>query len=544
MFFAFIICAVMIMSTGDVWAETPASSSTVNLNNAMSGTLKIVIENNGQGTEGAKNGSASSSSSQTTEQVAETNTVTVSTGSTMSQTEIAKKSYDSTNYVQTGNAWFTPTCIHGDQVIICLPIVNMSPYTLKDIVVSPKLSGKDEDWPFEISQANYTIPVDVLPGTNIEPDQFKRTKNLYWTFNVREDVYNGYYKLDFQVLYTDELCNQGVNTISVYVDCVGAPGAKDKNVDEQLDPSTPRIIVTGFETVPAEVQAGQDFDLIIHLKNTSTETPVNNVQIDLTATESGKEANTTYATFLPTSGSNTAYFSSIPEGGTVDINMGFNAKSDLEQRPYVMKLAMKYENRDNKAYEGEASISIPVKQQSRFEISNITATPAIINVGYDSDVMFSVYNTGKTTLYNVKAEFIGDSINPTSAFVGNLNSGATGNIDCLVTGANVTMDDGTIIVRVSYEDEAGASYSQDYTTNIRVNSLEPPAGLQLMDMGEESGMRVPVEKESSIPKWLIPVVIIVAAIIIIVITVSIVRSNKKKKSAGGLSIEDLEDDED
>lgn len=456
-------------------------------------------------------------------------------------TGISNDEYNTTNYVQTGNGWFTPTCTHGEQVVICLPLVNMSPYNIKDILICPVLSSSDKDWPFDISQANYTIPVASLLGSNAEPDIQKRTQNVFWTFNVRDDVLNGYYKLDFRILYTDELCYQGVSKVTVYVDCVGKEGAGNKNSDEEIETSTPRIIITGFETSPAEVQAGQDFDLIVHLKNTSTETAVNNVQIDLTATESGKDANNVYATFLPTKGSNTAYFSSIPMGGTADINMSFNAKSDLEQRPYVMKLAMKYENDKNKAYDGEGSISIPVRQQSRFELSTIQASPNAINVGYDSDIIFSIYNTGKTTLYNVKAEFIADSLAPASAFVGNLNSGATGNIDCLVTGANVTMDDGKVIVRVSYEDESGRPFSEDFFTNILVSSLDSGLDMDagLVDYGDDAGIRV--ERESNVPKWLIPVII--GAVAVVGITVAAVVITKKKKSSKDdeLSIEDLDD---
>ena len=449
--------------------------------------------------------------------------------------------YNTTNYVQTGNGWFTPTCTHGQQVVICLPLVNMSPYNLRDVIVCPVLSGQDADWPFDISQANYTIPVGSLVGSNSEPDIGKRTQNVFWTFDVRDDVLNGYYKLDFKILYTDELCYQGVSNVSVYVDCVGKDGAGNKNSNEEIETSTPRIIITGFETIPADVQAGQDFDLIIHLKNTSTETAVNNLQIDLTATESGKDANNVYATFLPTKGSNTAYFSAIPKGGTADINMSFNAKSDLEQRPYVMKLAMKYENDKNKAYEGEGSISIPVKQQSRFELSTIQASPNTINVGYDSDIIFSIYNTGKTTLYNVKAEFIADSLAPASAFVGNLNSGATGNIDCLVTGANVTMDDGKVIVRISYEDESGNPFSEDFETNILVSSLDGGLDMDAGFVDYDEGAMIEVEKDSKIPKWLIPVIIGLLAVAGIMVAAIVVTKKKKLSKDNELSIEDLDD---
>ena len=69
--------------------------------------------------------------------------------------------------------------------------------------------------------------------------------------------------------------------------------------------------------------------------------------------------------------------------------------------------------------------------------------------------MFSIYNTGKTTLYNVQVKFIADSIAEASAFVGNLQSGNTGNVDVMLTGAAATMDDGIVKLEISYEDEAG-----------------------------------------------------------------------------------------
>ena len=43
------------------------------------------------------------------------------------------------------------------------------------------------------------------------------------------------------------------------------------------DGSVPRVIVTGFDTNPAEVHAGSDFTLTIHLKNTSKKTKVQNM---------------------------------------------------------------------------------------------------------------------------------------------------------------------------------------------------------------------------------------------------------------------------
>ncbi|MFI3201826.1 MAG: hypothetical protein R3Y54_09960, partial [Eubacteriales bacterium] len=72
-----------------------------------------------------------------------------------------------------------------------------------------------------------------------------------------------------------------------------------------------------------------------------------------------------------------------------------------------------------------------------------------------SNIMYSIYNTGKTTLYNVQAKFQGDSIMGGDVFIGQIEAGATGNVDAMVTGMAPTMDDGMITAIISYEDEAG-----------------------------------------------------------------------------------------
>ena len=85
--------------------------------------------------------------------------------------------------------------------------------------------------------------------------------------------------------------------------------------------SQPRIIVTGFETDPAQVYAGSIFTLTIHVKNTSQDTAVSNVLFDLEAVEGGTETSSgqvtnSYASFLPTSGSSSIYVDRMPAGSS------------------------------------------------------------------------------------------------------------------------------------------------------------------------------------------------------------------------------------
>ena len=187
------------------------------------------------------------------------------------------------------------------------------------------------------------------------------------------------------------------------------------------------MIVTGFTTDPAEVRAGSNFKLTIHLKNTS-KMKVSNMLFDLSAPTEGSDEQTTSPAFLPSSGASSIYLDSIAPNGTADIS----------QKPYIMELSMKYEDPNATQVEGSSSISIPVKQDARFEISNFEISPQSVAVGEEANVMCSLYNLGRIKLYNVKATFEGKNIKKSEVFIGNIESGATGSIDAMLEGKKIS----------------------------------------------------------------------------------------------------------
>jgi hypothetical protein len=130
----------------------------------------------------------------------------------------------------------------------------------------------------------------------------------------------------------------------------------------------PRIMVSSFATDPAQVKAGSEFLLVIKLKNTSTSTAVRNMMVMLETTSEGDEK-TAAPAFLPSSGSNSIYVDRIGAGAEKDISIRLNAKGDLLQKPYSIDVKMKYEDGEANQFESASSLSIPVKQDARFEFS-------------------------------------------------------------------------------------------------------------------------------------------------------------------------------
>ena len=70
-----------------------------------------------------------------------------------------------------------------------------------------------------------------------------------------------------------------------------------------------------------------------------------------------------------------------------------------------MNLTMKYEDGNAQQIEAESLISVPVRQDARFEFSEFELSPESIAVGDEANVMTNLYNLGRTRLYNVKAVF-------------------------------------------------------------------------------------------------------------------------------------------
>ena len=326
-----------------------------------------------------------------------------------------------------GGNWVTPVANAGQAVSIVLPVVNMGKTMVTDAVVTPVLSTDTTSWPFEITSSNYSQTIKDLPGTDTGMSDMDRRREVTWDLKTRSDVGNGYQKISFKIVYRDSEGNSQETTLDTYVQLSGTAG-----VGADGKASVPRVVVTGFETEPKDVHAGESFMLTLHLKNTSTATSVNNMIFEIVAAVEGKDEDTTYAAFLPTAGSSTIFVDSIGKNGTRDIQIEMEAKADLTQKPYAVDVNMSYEDEHVNAYTNKTSVSIPVKQEARVDISEPEVMPSSIEVGSESNIMFNIYNMGKTKLYNVQVKTESDTVSGGDAFIGNLDSGATGSVDIYV----------------------------------------------------------------------------------------------------------------
>lgn len=428
-----------------------------------------------------------------------------------------------------------------------LNVANNSDQTLKNIKVEPVLKKNTDKWPFKTEYQSYEASIPELNAGD--------SGSVKFNFTQRDDAGDKTYRLTFAVtaenesgekVYDDKV-TYSVNTSAKpesqkedsKSDNSGqsAGGSNDGgNIDAYAggvdngdavysgggggeasgNGSVPRVIVTGFTTNPADVKAGSDFTLTLHLKNTSKSSRVGNMLFELEAPTEGSDEQTTAPAFLPSSGSNSIYLDGIAANGTADISIDLNAKADLVQKPYSINVSMKYEDANASQIEASSSISIPVKQDARFEFSEFEITPESIAIGEEANVSCNLYNLGRIKLYNAKAIFEGEDIKKNETFLGNLEPGSSTSIDVMLEGIQATQGDGQVKMTLSYEDEAGTVSTTEQTFNFTVTEATDDAGVDEMPEENAAGG--------------LPIIPIVLVILIIAGIVAAVVIKKKKKS--------------
>ena len=476
-----------------------------------------------------------------------------------------------------GDEQKTPVYKAGEKAELKINVLNKGNMDAQNVSIAPVISSTDE-WPFDMEKLNYEQSLGTISAGSQTTALWGGGDDK---LTVRSDVTGKSYKLTFRLTYDDGEKiyeadryvfvkteakkstsdsgnsnntgngNNSGNSNNTGKDQVNNIGSEDGSggssgdgsavssgsdfydggvynsepvstggdAASTGDGSVPRVIVTGFDTNPGTVKAGSNFKLVIHLKNTSKKTAVTNMLFDLQAPASGTDEAAEAPAFLPVSGSSSIYLDKIPANGTKDISIDLNSRADLIQKPYSITMTMKYEDGNATQFEGESSLAIPVTQEARFEFSEIQIMPDTVAVYEEANITCNLYNLGRVKMYNVKAKFEGDAIEGEEQFIGNLESGATGTIDGIVTAVAESYDESNCKLVLTYEDDSGKEYSVEQPFTMTITSEMEPADMEMMtDIPEDTGS----------PVGLIVAVIVGVAAVAAVVTAVLLKRRKKK----------------
>lgn len=425
-----------------------------------------------------------------------------------------------------GEGQSTPDGVYPNVMNFSINLRNNSPATVYNVKASMILDPDSTKFPFEINDANYDRMFEKIA--------VDETVSLDYSFAIREDTYTGYYPISMKIYYSDsstgsELANYETK---FYVRVHNKEKEDEYEEFNEHDRTKARLIIDGFATNPEMIVAGEAFELILNVKNASSSVPASDI---LMTVESEKASES--PVFSTEAGSSSVSISSLGAGQSQEVRLRLSSRAGVDQRSYGLTFKAKYDSPEFKNAEETMTVDIPIRQIPRLNTGTFEIMPEAISVGEESNVMFGINNTGKVTLYNVMVKFEADSIQTTDTYVGNIKPGETGNVDCMVTGAAPTADEGKIKVTISYEDENGEVSKEQKEMNLFVS--EPmPLEDDLMNEGMED---FPVEEPGFLEKYssvLLPVSLGAVAVLTMILVGIAVRSRKRRKEQ-----EELEDDE-
>ena len=412
----------------------------------------------------------------------------------------------------------TPSANYSEVMNFDVNVRNTGYKTAYDVRVDMELSEDIAKFPFEINDGNY----DRQMG-NMNPDQ---TVAVPFSMAVREKAKSGYYPIKFKIRYRE---NENGNFAApvedtFYVRVYG----KDENdsLDSEAgenERTKARIIVDSFETDPAEIYAGQDFTLKVRMKNASNSIAASNILFTFES-----ETVSDSPVFTTVNGSNSVVVNSLAPGASDTLTIKFSSSPTAEQRSYTITINEQYDSPEFKNAKEAVKIAVGLKQEARLNTGTIEVMPDAISVGEESNVMFSINNTGKVMLYNVNAVFEADSIQKNEAYVGNIEPGKSGNVDTMINGIAPTMDDGKVKLSITYEDENGKVSTVEKEIQLMVNEDQSMDESNIDDTWNSDDVQPEPSTTDKLKHLAIPVGIVgvvLAAVILVVI-------RRKKKKAG------------
>lgn len=412
----------------------------------------------------------------------------------------------------------TPSANYSEVMNFDVNVRNTGYKTAYDVRVDMELSEDITKFPFEINDGNY----DRQMG-NMNPDQ---TVAVPFSMAVREKAKSGYYPIKFKIRYRE---NENGNFAApvedtFYVRVYGKDEGDSLDSEAGENERTKaRIIVDSFETDPAEIYAGQDFTLKVRMKNASNSIAASNILFTFES-----ETVSDSPVFTTVNGSNSVVVNSLAPGASDTLTIKFSSSPTAEQRSYTITINEQYDSPEFKNAKEAVKIAVGLKQEARLNTGTIEVMPDAISVGEESNVMFSINNTGKVMLYNVNAVFEADSIQKNEAYVGNIEPGKSGNVDTMINGIAPTTDDGKVKLSITYEDENGKVSTVEKEIQLMVNEDQSMDESNVDDTWNSDDVQPEPSTTDKLKHLAIPVGIVgvvLAAVILVVI-------RRKKKKAG------------
>ena len=319
-------------------------------------------------------------------------------------------------------------------------------------------TAADSSFPFMLSEQGVSRVV-IEDGVNYGYAVFS-------DLTVKKSLANGTAVVPFTVNYIDAYTGEAQSTeLSALVNITGASsgyyGGSGGGGGGYTAPTTApqaRVIVESIATEPKEVQAGDSFDLVFTLRNTSPAQFVQNMRVTIGSEEDA---------LIPQSGSNTLYIDRIDAGALYELRYPVRASLEVPDRPLKVDVTIEYEDAAVSAQSAMQQMIVNVSQRMRLSVGDPVMDASSLFEGDSVDVTLQVINEGRTMLYNVTVTAQTENeglVLPAAGYLGNMEGGTSRRAELSLTPTKAGDFDATLLV--TWEDALGEKFSDTRTVSF------------------------------------------------------------------------------
>lgn len=290
-------------------------------------------------------------------------------------------------------------------------------------------------------------------------------------------------------------------------------------------PKTPGLIIKETSFGGSSVPAGEPFNLTLTLYATDGGENLTDVMVTLGITDKD---------ITLASGNLNVYLGEMAPNSTRKVTYQVLPSASFVGGVATFSVSLSGKGKSTGAApttDGSTSVSVPVSQPDRFEITNLEAAETMM-MGEEGYVSLTFVNKGKMDVSNLSAEIKGDNLaNPgQSQYLGNLTAGSENSVDFTIQANSAGPLEATIVL--TYEDPQGnvKTLEKTFTCNVEESMIPDDPFIDPSNPGglPTGGDDIP-EAGMPIWGWLLIVVGVAAAAVVVVVVV------KKKKKAKQLA---------
>lgn len=376
------------------------------------------------------------------------------------------------------------------------------------------------------SAKNHVTADQIVTRINSSIFQYTGTGEISQLIEGTDDA-GDYYS--YVLLFRDVIYAGGGNSLNIdlsYLDTSMEMQQFSVTIGQCLDedPKTPNLVMRESSYGTEAVTAGNPFTLSVTAYATAGDESLSDVIVSVTLPDG----------ITLTGGSLSEYVGTMSAKSTRDVSFAVLPSASFTGGVANITVNMTGTGTESgTAVTGTGTISVPISQPDRFEITTMELTDTIY-VGDTTSVTLNFVNKGKNPISNLEASISGENlgVDVSQQYIGNIAAGTENSVDFDLTPQQAGELSGTITLTYEASDGTTKTLTQDFSATVQDMPVYDDPGMI------DPGMVEP-EPTGGMPVWGI-LLIVVGVVVVVVIVVVVIR--KKKKAAALAMLEDGDED--